>query len=148
MQMWTMTVAILVGAPALKDRQKPVDPPGDLWTILRVEREGERWDNEGVWARKAMRFTAKACQFEARGRLVLSEPAIYFLSRGMQQMDFYPADPERRRQAIWKLEGDTLTLCEGPPGGPRPTEFRAPAKEPRHNILSESGIDIGTWIKQ
>lgn len=35
-------------------------------------------------------------------------------------------DPDQQELGIIKLDGDTLTICIGPKGGPRATEFKSP----------------------
>jgi uncharacterized protein (TIGR03067 family) len=37
------------------------------------------------------------------------------------------AKPERAHLGIFRLDGDTLTLCSAPPGTVRPTKFASPA---------------------
>jgi uncharacterized protein (TIGR03067 family) len=46
-------------------------------------------------------------------------------------------DPAQPNLAIYKLEEDRFTVCNGGPGNPRPTEFREGESGPPHVLLFE-----------
>lgn len=46
-------------------------------------------------------------------------------------------DPAQPNLAIYKLEGDRFTVCNGGPGNPRPTEFKDGEGGPPHVLVFE-----------
>ena len=125
----TLASALALGAPAPKDGRKPVDPPDGEWTVERFEGEGASWDpTPGRMSKLQARFTPT--KFEIRsasgGSVIHSQRAAWFEAGKTLQAEFDPGDPKKEAKAIWKFEGDTLTICRGNPGQPRPTEFDAP----------------------
>ena len=74
-----------------------------------------------------MSITADAITLLMGGYRSSSESATFFVpGRGKAEVDYYPDDPKKLRKGIWKLERDTLTICDAGRGVDRPTEFSAP----------------------
>jgi hypothetical protein len=130
---WTLVVAVAVGAPALKPGRSPSDAPAGDWVVESTECDGVPSVPTGTKSRYGVRIGA--------GRVTLlrlgpggaadpgeSQPAVFYAPAGGRkaEADVYPDDSKRLQKAIWKVDGDTLTVCEAAPGDDRPSEFTAP----------------------
>jgi hypothetical protein len=139
---WILAGSLVVGAPALRDERRPVAPPAGEWGVDRMESDGDRIT---LCTRMSYRFTRTERQvnyFLVRPVRV-AERAAYAATRGGWAEADLPADPAGPpgdRKAIWRVDGDTLTWCEGPPGGARPTDFTAPKGSGRTlTVLKRAG---------
>jgi hypothetical protein len=134
---WVIASTLVVGAPALKERAEPDRPPTGEWRIERCEHEGRAGrilGGDRVW------LGERSVEIGSRGQFAFlcKYSVVFFRVDGERRADLTyvsnlppgtrpnaPADapPER---AIWKNEGDRLTICIGAPGGSRPTDYSAP----------------------
>jgi len=118
---WIIAGSLAIAAPGLKDPPKPKAPVG-RFTI-------DRWEVDGVVVNRpdlasyVMRHEATSVTLELNGRDVKSETVTFSEAGGVGQADFRSEDGSPAKKAIWKLEGDTLTICESEAGGERPTDF-------------------------
>ena len=124
---WVIAGSLVVGAPALKDERKPVTPPAGEWVVERTESDGARVT---FCTRMYYRFTRteRCLTYNMIRPAVVTQRAAYYDTGGRLEVDF-PADPDGlqpERKGIWKVDGDTLTVCEGLTNGARPTDFTAP----------------------
>jgi uncharacterized protein (TIGR03067 family) len=125
MYAWVIAGSLVIGAPALKDNRKPVQPPAGEWVVERFALHGREFGfvkGDKCW------FTPTSRRF-ARHEYVMygDDRAGFFENAGTLEVDFTD-DKFGVRKGIWKVEGDTLTMCEGQCGKPRPTDFAALAE--------------------
>jgi uncharacterized protein (TIGR03067 family) len=115
--------SVLVGAPALKDTRKPARAPSGDWTV-------RSWASNGLtveygvahdWAEIGDRDMA--CP--ALGGSA-NLPATFFAADGPHPAHLDIGPPGDLRRAIWRLDGDELTICVGEPGAARPADFGSP----------------------
>lgn len=71
---------------------------------------------------------------ELKGEVKLDETAS---PKALDWVNFKNLDgePAQPNLAIYKLEGDTFTVCNGGPGNPRPTEFKDGDNGPPNVLL-------------
>jgi uncharacterized protein (TIGR03067 family) len=115
---------LAVAQPAQKEERKSAKPPDGEWVEVRVELDGvavPRPDFPTFW-----RFTPESFRLYSSDNRPVTVQAAYFERGGMLEADFGVKKGPSLRKAIWKLDGKTLTICEGPEGGDRPTDFSAP----------------------
>lgn len=116
-----VALAISVGAPATKDSKKDPPSPVGVWVAEKGTRDGDD---------RAVTAGSVTVEFTADGKVSLQEgskrvgPVEYRLDpkRSPAEIDV----KEMEMVGIYKVDGDTLTLCMGD-GGKRPTEFASPA---------------------
>jgi hypothetical protein len=123
-----LLTALSAGAPRPKEERKvDPDPPVGSWEVQRAAERGR--EIEAVPAGLIFRFTpdTKTVVFTGHGLELSTAKAGYFVAGGVRQVDLiYPSDPTKTRLGIWKVDGDTMTLCEGEIGAARPTDFSVP----------------------
>jgi hypothetical protein len=123
---WVIAGSLVLGAPALKDRPRPDQPPTGEWRIERCEYEGlagRILGGDRVWVGERSVEIGSREQF---GFLSKYSAAVFEVD-GEHRADLTDPDrPDRPERAIWKVEGGRLTICVGAPGGPRPTKYSAP----------------------
>jgi uncharacterized protein (TIGR03067 family) len=118
---WVIAGSLVLAAPGLKEQPKPKAPVG-RFTI-------ERWEVDGVvmnrpdLANYVMRHEATSVTLELNGRDIKSEMVTFSHAAGVGQAEFRADESAPVKKAIWKFEGDTLTICESDAGGERPTEY-------------------------
>ena len=119
---WLAAATIVVAAPAPKDPPKKAPSILGEWSL--VSNNGERWDpsdplietfgTDGkLVSRRRIdgREDQETCDYSVD---VKSDPA---------RLDYLYGPKGRRTEAIFKIEGDTLTICYAARNGPRPKEF-------------------------
>jgi uncharacterized protein (TIGR03067 family) len=118
-----LLVAVAVGAPALKDRPKPGDIAGE-WLVVEYSGGGRATPfDEGFG------YTFRAdgtCEFRPSAAHA-PEPGRYTTDPAGRPpaIDLIVADPKCPVvRGIYRVQGDTLTLCFG--GSDRPTAFESP----------------------
>jgi len=131
----TLASAFLLSAPVPKDWRKPADPPDGEWVAERFEVDGYSYDpNFGV--RKARdSFTPTKWEAKSSSGVQHSELVAWFEAGKTLHADFFPGDPKKEAKGIWKVEGDTLTICRARPGQQRPSEFTAPKGSGRELLV-------------
>lgn len=135
MHTWVLAGALTLGAPALKEERKPVKAPDGEWTLERDETGGLAHDHSRSPNKPIATFSPTRWKMTLFGRS--AEPpyqAAWFDGGGQLKADFWTPEAKGERapmKAIWKVEGDTLTICLGWWGEPRPTDFAAPKKANR-----------------
>jgi uncharacterized protein (TIGR03067 family) len=116
-------LALAVGAPALK----PLPQPAIVgeWVLESINSEGELlgvWETTDVFLPNGrLRTCKKGCPEEETGYEInaTAVPA---------ELDWYDIDGTTFRRAIWKVDGDTLVICNNTLSGEaRPTSFTSPA---------------------
>ena len=124
---WVIAGSLVVGAPALKDGRKSVEPPAGEW----LEVDSTNVLNDGRDSPRELRgsriwqFTADTRRVAlSDGRAPVTQRAAYADNGGTLEAEFTVFGGQVVK-AIWKVDGNTLTICEGPAGGARPTDFTA-----------------------
>jgi len=121
-------LALVVGAPAAKEKPKK-DPPGLVgrWTVESATFAGMPIPKPDV----TITFTADG-KYETRapgGDAKVSGTFTFDAKKDPAEMDVTDpaqANPGKVSAAIYKIDGDTLTICSST-DGERPRAFDAPA---------------------
>jgi len=130
-----VVASLVLAAPAPKDKPETPEPYG-LWELERAEggsgkakpRKGVlryQYNRDGTWVvLEGEKEVVGARPFKFDNK---AKPATLdtFTSKGGTMPDVL---------AIYKIEGDTLTLCKAYPGEKRPTEFKVP-EESRNYLM-------------
>jgi uncharacterized protein (TIGR03067 family) len=116
--------ATAVAAPRPKDSPIVQFPEG-RWVVERYEFDGQVRDATQM-AGYILVHTRTSATLEVNGREIGTERATWIVDGGHKRVDFTSDRWNGVKRAIWKLDGDTLTLCEAAPNNDRPTEFAAP----------------------
>jgi uncharacterized protein (TIGR03067 family) len=110
--------ATLLGAPALK--AKPEAPTGE-WVLVRLERNGV--DNTGPLDAVLKCDESVLIIYIAEGR---HKTSVQFHPEGKANaIDLNPQGRDAPGRGIYKIEGDTLTICSNETDAPRPTRFES-----------------------
>src|SRR5262245_33216713 len=123
-------IVIGTAAPALKDPPKKAHDLTGEWVIERVTSAGRplaagnliyKFTADGKWLiyRDGMELTAPNRQYTADPK---ARPAKVELMTDATRAATY-------REGIYEVDGDTLTMCVGPPKGARPTRFESTADD-------------------
>jgi uncharacterized protein (TIGR03067 family) len=127
--------AMVFGAPALKDKPKPDEGLIGLWELERTEsgaaqparkREGPlryQFNKDGTYV-----------IFEADKEIVGPRGFTFDTTAKPATLDtrVNQKDNGQTVYAIYKIEGDLLTICKTPPGNGRPTDFATAAGSPNY----------------
>jgi len=119
-------LALAASAPALKDPPKKAQDLTGEWMVERVTAAGRplessnlvyKFTADGKWVifREGMELTAPNRQYAADPK---ASPATVELISDSTRAATY-------REGIYEMDGDTLTMCVGPPQGARPTKFES-----------------------
>jgi len=121
-----IAVSLIVGAPALKDRVEPDKPPAGEWKIEGAEFDGvvcRVLNTDHAWVNE------RSVEIGSRHRFgfLLQYSAVFYRVNDEHRADLtYVLQPDKPpERAIWKVEGDRLTICIGASGKPPPTDYTA-----------------------
>jgi uncharacterized protein (TIGR03067 family) len=116
-----VVVAALVGSAPKADDAKVLE--GE-WVSKTYENNSGRQGAEGVW--KLVVKDGKMGMANGSDPPQPEAPMTFDSTRSPKQFDvaWKSWGTRKGQQYIYKLEGDTLTICHAQPDQPRPTEFK------------------------
>jgi uncharacterized protein (TIGR03067 family) len=136
-----LTLVLIAATPAL--RADDPAPEGDL-TKLQGKWKAMVGPNKDIPILLEIKGNAALATFqnqrgesiELRGEVKLDEKAT---PKALDWVNFknLQGEPAQPNLAIYKLEGDKFTVCNGGPGNPRPSEFKDGDNGPPHVLLFE-----------
>jgi uncharacterized protein (TIGR03067 family) len=117
--------------PLSKEAKKELQKLQGKWVLKRIECAGKKSEAEDPDAKLVLEFTGRKWIFDGQEKeeIIALDPTT-----SPKCMDLKSVEKERKGQveeAIYKIDGDTLTICwyQGK-GKQRPTRFEAPAEQP------------------
>jgi uncharacterized protein (TIGR03067 family) len=122
-------VLLMAADEPAKDAKKEQDKLQGEWTMVSMETVGVKHSDDDV---KKYTLTIKGDQWTVMNGLSPGAGRTFKIdpSKDPKSLDLTIklGDQERVSQGIYKLEGDTLTLCRTQEGGERPKEFKTTAE--------------------
>jgi uncharacterized protein (TIGR03067 family) len=118
-----LLLALTVGAPALKDKAAPAPSLQGEWQVKSRTDRGQPSTDQNCW------IFAPGGSAEIRdptGRVASTLTYTVASDGKLKTLDFYEAQGNGRadlRQAIYKIDGDTMTISWTLGNTPRPTSF-------------------------
>jgi uncharacterized protein (TIGR03067 family) len=112
-------LALAVGAPGQKEKEKPAPKLEGAWTVEKIEGKGDKKEGEVTFT-----FADGKISIKEGGR-DRAEDAAYTADAAKKpaEIDIKPGKGQDVL-GIYQIDGDTLKLCFSA-GGARPTEFKA-----------------------
>ena len=133
-----VTVAVVLGPPCASGGKKGPDRKAleklqGEWVLVSAVRKGRALDERDIKDTTSLVFqgakvTVRFLGGDAGTAAIKLDPG-----KRPAQIDVTPdVGPNKGliHKGIYKIEGDTLTLCHGVGGGPRPSEFKSTAARP------------------
>jgi uncharacterized protein (TIGR03067 family) len=124
-------LALVVAAPNLKDGPKKTPEIVGQWVLQKMSVGGE--DRGTTGTKLVYEFTAEGLWITWRDGVANKKPpgVKYDAKAEPATIDVIETKPAGRtgtamnKLGIYKVEGDTLTICVGRPSGERPTKFES-----------------------
>src|SRR5262245_2899160 len=125
--MTSLLLAVILAAPCPKEKAKPDAAPSGVWVAEQIVQKGTdltdlvggctlSFDGDTMTMRVDSVDHAVRVSFDPTAKV--------------KEINLEYAPPAGPLRGIYKVEGDTLTICTSEkPGGPRPTEFKADARD-------------------
>jgi uncharacterized protein (TIGR03067 family) len=126
-----------LGEPATEAagvKGKPAKPPEGEWEL-----------QDSVWKGMRVPFDPKSGEvfrlrltpttwtsFVPAAKREDKYTAAFSEAGGVFRVDLHVDEPGKEERGIWKVEGDTLTICMGLPGEPRPADYTCPVGSKRY----------------
>jgi uncharacterized protein (TIGR03067 family) len=125
-----IAVAILIGAalPA-QDAKKDLEKMQGEWTIVSVEQGGKKKAPDEEFKKLKLTITGEEWKVRSGDEEKIKMTFKIDPSKDPKTIDLTIKSGGKVSRGIYKLEGDTLTVCRTFADAERPKEFKTPAGE-------------------